>query len=62
MRLGRAICILLAICFVACVGVGCGDSGKSSNVDAEGNTRTTPVRPGVSPKAAEKMKKSMPHL
>ena len=60
-RPGRAIRLFFGLLFMASIGGGCGDS-KNPNLDDEGKPITAPVRPGLNPKAAEKMKNAMPHL
>ena len=62
MRPGRVVRLLFGIALVLSFEAGCGDSGKNPNVDAEGKAITAPVRPGLKAKAADKMKKVMPHL
>jgi len=62
MRRGRAIRLVLALSLVALLGAGCNDSSSNPNIDAEGKPITAPVRPGLKPKAADKMKDRMPHL
>jgi hypothetical protein len=58
----RAVRIVVGTFAVAVIAAGCGESSRPANLDADGKEITAPVRPGLKGKAAEQMKKSMPHL
>ena len=62
MRSVRAISAVFSCCFVAVLAPGCGEEASGPPVGADGKEITAPVRPGLKGKAAEQMKRKMPHL
>jgi len=62
MQPGRAIRLVFALFFVACLGAGCGDSGKESTSEPGKEVGVSPVMPGLSKKAAASKVRRMPHL
>jgi hypothetical protein len=62
MRFARIIRLVLGLSLISVIGLGCGDSTTTSSPDPAAAPPTAPVRPGLKPKAAEKMKSVMPHL